>query len=57
MGYDLNAALTLKEKKIFLDEAVNNNWLLFLYHDPNTIAMRIESDKKYYKISQEYVEG
>ena len=54
MGYDLNAALTLKEKKIFLNEAVKNNWLLFFYHDPITIAARIEIGQKYYKISEEY---
>ena len=54
MGYDLNAALTLKEKKIFLNEACDKNWLLFFYHDPNTIAVRISKDKKYYKITDEY---
>ena len=54
MGYDLNAALTLKEKKKFLDEACNKNWLLFFYHDPDTIAVRICKDEKYYKIVDEY---
>ena len=54
MGYDLNAALTLKEKKNFLDEACNENWLLFFYHDPDTIAVRICKDEKYYKIVDEY---
>jgi len=54
MGYDLNAALTLKEKKLFLDEACDNNWLLFFYHDPYTIAVRIAKDKKYYKVTDEY---
>ena len=54
MGYDLNAALTLKEKKIFLDEACDKGWLLFFYHDPNTVAVRISKDKKYYKITDEY---
>ncbi|MBI44656.1 MAG: MBL fold metallo-hydrolase [Candidatus Marinimicrobia bacterium] len=54
MGYDLNAALTLKEKKIFLDEASDKNWLLFFYHDPDTIAVKICKDKKYYKIINEY---
>ena len=54
MGYDLNAALTLKEKKIFLDKACDKNWLLFFYHDPNTIAVRITKDEKYYKVIDEY---
>ena len=54
MGYDLNAALTLKEKKIFLDKACKKKWLLFFYHDPDTIAVRITKDKKYYKVIDEY---
>ena len=54
MGYDLHAALTLKEKKIFLDQACSEGWLLFFYHDPNTIAVRISKDKKYYKVIDEY---
>ena len=54
MGYDLNAALSLKEKKLFLDEACDNNWLLFFYHDPYTVAVRIAKDEKYYKVTDEY---
>ena len=33
MGYDTQPLLTLKEKKIFLEEAVNENYILFLEHD------------------------
>ncbi len=54
MGYDLNAALTLKEKKQFLDKASKFNWLLFFYHDPKCIAVRVKKDEKYYKIVDEY---
>ena len=54
MGYDLNASLTLKEKEKFLDIASNKNWLLFFYHDPNTIAVRINKEDKYYKVIDEY---
>ena len=53
MGYDLNASLTLKEKKIFLDEASDNNWILFLYHDPTTITVRIDKSDKYYNVIEE----
>tara|TARA_Y100000590_G_C15649634_1_gene988230 strand:+ start:25 stop:885 length:861 start_codon:yes stop_codon:yes gene_type:complete len=48
MGYDLNAELTLKEKKIFLDEAANNDWILFFYHDPSVVAVKIKKNEKYY---------
>jgi len=54
MGYDLNAALTLDEKKDFLDEACKNNWLLFFYHDPSYVAVRIKKGDKYYEIINEY---
>ena len=55
MGYDLNAELTLKEKKRFLDEAADRNWLLFFYHDPRFIAVRIKHGNKYYDITEEYI--
>ena len=50
MGYDLNADLTLKEKTEFLNLASSNNWWLFFYHDPETIAVKIKEDGKYYKV-------
>ena len=53
MGYDLNAYLTLQEKTIFLKEAAKEGWWLFFYHDPKTAAVKITSDKKYYKVIKE----
>ena len=50
MGYDLNAQLTLSEKTDFLKLASENDWWLFFYHDPQTVAVKIKKDKKYYKI-------
>tara|TARA_B100000029_G_scaffold150206_1_gene145444 strand:+ start:1884 stop:2738 length:855 start_codon:yes stop_codon:yes gene_type:complete len=55
MGYDLNAMKTLEEKTLFLEEASRKKWLLFFYHDPKTVAVRIAKDKKYYKIIKEYL--
>ena len=54
MGYDLNASLTMQEKEVFLDKASKNNWILFFYHDPDTVAVKIEKDNKYYKVLHEY---
>ncbi len=34
MGYDTRPLITLKEKAAFLNEAVNNNYILFFEHDP-----------------------
>lgn len=33
MGYDMRPLNTLQEKELLLNEAVNNNWLLFFEHD------------------------
>ena len=41
------------EKKQFLDLASKHNWILFLYHDPEVAAIKIEKDKKYYKVIDE----
>ena len=55
MGYDLNAQLTLKEKTQFLKLASKNNWWLFFYHDPKTVAVKIKDDKKYYQVTKKVV--
>ena len=34
MGYDCRPLLTLEEKETILTQAYNNNWCLFLEHDP-----------------------
>jgi glyoxylase-like metal-dependent hydrolase (beta-lactamase superfamily II) len=34
MGYDTRPLLTLEEKEIFLNEAADKNYILFLEHDP-----------------------
>lgn len=53
MGYDLNAEITLSEKKKFLDQASAENWILFFYHDPDCVAVRVKKSEKYYKIIDE----
>ncbi len=34
MAYDMFPLTTLKEKKLFLEEALKNDWILFFEHDP-----------------------
>jgi len=53
MGYDLNAILTLAEKTEFLKKAAEENWWLWFYHDPETVAVRIEKGVKYYDVVEE----
>jgi len=54
MGYDLNASLTLVEKEKFLNLASKNNWILYLYHDPEVVAVKINKNKKYFEVIDEY---
>ena len=53
MGYDLNAVLTLEEKKKFLNLAAENNWILYLYHDPNVAAVSIQKRDKNFEVVDE----
>ena len=55
MGYDLNAVLTLEEKTKFLQQAATDNWWLWFYHDPETVAIRIKEGKKYYDVVEEVI--
>ena len=54
MGYDLNASLTLDEKKTFLDLASENKWILYFYHDPEVVAVTIEKKENRYVVVDEY---
>ena len=55
MGYDLNAELTLKEKELFLSEAANKGWILFFYHDPASVAVKISKAGKYFEVIDECI--
>lgn len=46
MGYDVRPLLTMKEKKLFLDAAVKNNWLLFMEHDSQNEIVSLKNTEK-----------
>ncbi|MGO2294106.1 MAG: MBL fold metallo-hydrolase [Psychroflexus halocasei] len=46
MGYDTRPLLTLKEKKAFLEEAVNQNYYLFLEHDAHNEIITLKDTEK-----------
>ncbi|MFM7357787.1 MAG: MBL fold metallo-hydrolase [Sediminibacterium sp.] len=46
MGYDLFPYTTLQEKKVFLREALDNNYWLFFEHDIQTICCNLQSTDK-----------
>ena len=47
MGYDLYPVETLASKKKLLPQAVSENWICHLYHDPDAALFRlIDEDGK-----------
>lgn len=46
MGYDVRPLDTMKEKKSFLQNAVENNYILFFEHDPKTECVTLQQTEK-----------
>jgi len=46
MGYDTRPLITLEEKKIFLNEAADNGYILFLEHDPVNECCTVKHTEK-----------
>ena len=46
MGYDMFPMTTLDEKKTFLEEAVDNNYILFFEHDPKVECCTLQRTDK-----------
>lgn len=46
MGYDVRPLQTLKEKKSFLDRAVENDYLLYFEHDPKIELCTLQNTEK-----------
>lgn len=46
MGYDMRPLETIKEKEIVLNNAVDNNWILFFEHDPTVECISLERTEK-----------
>ncbi len=49
MGYDNSPLITLEEKKIILNRAVKDNWIIFFEHDPKYAATFVEKTAKGFK--------
>jgi glyoxylase-like metal-dependent hydrolase (beta-lactamase superfamily II) len=52
MGYDTRPLLTLQEKKLFLDEAANENYYLFLEHDAHNEVINLKQTEKGVRLNQ-----
>ncbi len=46
MGYDVRPLVTLEEKKTFLDDAADNQWILFFEHDPVNQCCTVKRTEK-----------
>jgi glyoxylase-like metal-dependent hydrolase (beta-lactamase superfamily II) len=46
MGYDMFPMTTLQEKKLFLEEAIDNNYILFFEHDPKVECCTLQRTEK-----------
>ena len=46
MGYDVRPLETLKEKQLFLTQAADNDYLLFLQHDAHNPLIRVQHTEK-----------
>ncbi|MDP4114658.1 MAG: MBL fold metallo-hydrolase [Bacteroidota bacterium] len=57
MSYDLQPLLTLLEKKKFLDLAYENNWYLFLEHDPLFEYITIDKKENKFIVKNSYADN
>ncbi|MFC2085323.1 MBL fold metallo-hydrolase [Bacteroidota bacterium] len=56
MAYDLAPLTTLKEKKIILESAAKNKWILFFEHDPEIMAATVSKTKSGYVVDETFSE-
>ena len=54
MGYDTRPLLTLNEKKLFLDKAANEEYLLFLEHDAYHELCTVKHTEKGVRLNETY---
>ena len=54
MAYDSFPNVTMEEKERFLNEAINNDYILFFEHDPVTECCTVELTEKGFKIKDKF---
>ena len=54
MGYDTRPLITLEEKEKFLNEAVDNNYILFLEHDAENECCTLKRTEKGVRLDQTF---
>lgn len=54
MGYDMFPLQTLTEKKAFLAEAAEKDYILFFEHDPNTECCTLQQTEKGIRVKDKF---
>jgi glyoxylase-like metal-dependent hydrolase (beta-lactamase superfamily II) len=54
MAYDMRPLDTLNEKEKLLHEAVNNNWVLFLEHDPKIACATLQNTERGIRLKENF---
>ncbi len=54
MGYDTRPLLTLPEKKLFLENAANNNWYLCMGHDAHNEIITVQHTEKGVRLKETF---
>ena len=54
MAYDMFPLQTLKEKKMFLEEAVTNEYILFFEHDPEIECCTLQQTEKGARLAETF---
>lgn len=52
MGYDMRPIKTLSEKELFLNQAAENGWYLYLEHDADTEIIRVAKEDGKFKCKE-----
>ena len=52
MGYDINPLITMKEKEDLLNQAVENEWVIFFDHDPLYDCATIQKTEKGFALKE-----
>ena len=54
MAYDTRPLLTMNEKKLFLEEAVEKDFVLFFEHDPKVECCTLQQTEKGIRINESF---
>jgi hypothetical protein len=54
MGYDVRPLVSMTEKELFLKEAVEKNYYLFLEHDPHNQIITLKNTEKGVRLNESF---